>query len=342
MGSASLCIVYFLNRSEWAKDLHREYNILMFIHASANDIDLLKRGVTKLLYEVFPTNNSLYLLGSGVSAQHSKMESVLVQSIVDKYYLGGSFFIEDQAGSSLAANLLWRYMAFHDDVFLKELSRKIPDGFIKTIINEEYAQLSPLNDNPEYQIFLSAKRGSTIIDMNYEGFSVQNLRNHHFVIPMHGLANPELAKYTRNIRRDIVMWDLDMSKHSEIKRYPGEKQTKKIIAPHELHLINKVFPKLMWLVIIGYSFANTGNGLNDLALYDLIKEYVKYYKKIQIIIINPKPEPVVVLFESELDRTTIIPAYWNSLTRAIKTNRLILHKNYLQDILRDYYRFLVG
>jgi hypothetical protein len=75
-------------------------------------------------------------------------------------------------------------------------------------------------------------------------------------------------------------------------------------------------------------------------LYELIKEYVEYYKKIQIIIINPNPESVAVLFEKELDRVTILPTYWNSLTRAIQVNKGILHKNYLRSILHDYYRFL--
>ena len=136
------------------------------------------------------------------------------------------------------------------------------------------------------------------------------------------------------------MWNLDFSKYSNIKRYPGEKQTLDVIDPYKPYLINRVFPKLSWLVIIGYSFANTVTGLNDLILYELIKEYVEYYKKIQIIIINPNPDSIAVLFEKQLDRTTIIPAYWNSLTRAIKINRLILHKTNLRAILNDYYRFL--
>lgn len=327
-------IVHF----QWA--ILNRNNKLMPVTIAENSIDLLERGIEKLLYEAFLTHTSLYILGSGASARHSKMEPILVQTIVDKYYLGGSYDIDDKADNSLATNLIWRHMASHEDAFLKELSRKIPDSFIKTIINEEYAQLTPLSDNPEYQVFLLAKKGGTIIDMNYEGFSAQNLNNHHYVISMHGIANPMLAKFTKEIRKDILMWDLDMSKYSNINRYPGEKQTLDIIDPYKKHLINHVFPNLSWLVIIGYSFANTAMGLNDLALFELIKEYVEYYKKIKIIIINPNPESIAILFEKELNRTIIIPAYWNSLTRAIQLNRLILHKNNLRSILTDYYRFL--
>ena len=154
------------------------------------------------------------------------------------------------------------------------------------------------------------------------------------------VANPVLAKFTKEIREDIVVWNVDMFKYSRISRYPGEKQTIDVINRYKAHLINHVFPKLSWLVIIGYSFANTAMGLNDFVLYELIKEYVEYYKEIQIIIINPNPESVAVLFEQELNRTTIIPVYWNSLTRAIQVNKLILHKHNLRTILRDYHRFL--
>ena len=133
----------------------------MPVTIAENSIDLLERGIEKLLYEAFSTHTSLYILGSGASARHSKMEHILAQTIVDKYYLGGSYDIDDTADNSLATNLIWRHMASHEDAFLKELSRKIPDSFIKTIINEEYAQLTPLSDNPEYQVFLLAKKGVT-------------------------------------------------------------------------------------------------------------------------------------------------------------------------------------
>lgn len=312
----------------------------MLTKNSVKDIVLLEHGVAKLLYEAFPTNSSLYILGSGASARHSKMESALVDTIVEEYYKGGIYDVFDQTDNSLATNLLWRYMAIHEDVFLKELSRKIPDGFIKTRINEEYAQLTPLDDNPEYQVFMLAKKGSTIIDMNYEGFSAQNFKNYHHIIPMHGIANPDLAKFTKEIRHDILTWNLDMSEHSNIKRYPGEKQSNKIIAPYKSFLSKKVFPKLLWLVIIGYSFANTSSGLNDDVLYELIKEYVEYYKKIQIIIVNPNPEPIASLFEKELNRMIILPANWDTLTRAIQVSKLILNKNHLSDIMKNYYRFL--
>jgi len=312
----------------------------MLITNASHDINLLEKGIEKLLCSAFFTSNSLYLLGSGVSSRHSKMEAALVQTTVEKYLWQGSIDIDDKTSSSLATTLLWRYMASHEDAFLKELSRKIPDGFIKAIVNEEYAQLTPLCDNPEYQVFLLAKKWSTIIDMNYEGFSTQYLGKHHYVISPHGVATPKLAKFTKEIRRNIAMYNLDMSKYSDIKLYPGEKQTNNIIAPYRPYLCSHVFPNLLWLVITGYSFANTGHGLNDIFLYELIKEYVEYYKKIQIIIINPNPESVAVLFEKELDRVTILPTYWNSLTRAIQVNKGILHKNYLRSILHDYYRFL--
>jgi predicted Zn-dependent peptidase len=77
-------------------------------------------------------------------------------------------------------------------------------------------------------------------------------------------------------------------------------------------------------------------------LYEFIKERVEHYKEIKIIIINPNPESIAALFEKELkelDRVTILPAYWNSLTRSIKTNKLILGNNSTSQILRDYYRF---
>lgn len=118
-----------------------------------NDINLLSAGISALLYDVFPTNQCLYLLGSGASARFSKMEVSLAKIIVEDYWSGGSFGIEDQSEDSLAIKLLWRHMAAHEDAFFQELSRKIPDSFIKARVNEEYAQLKYANDNPEYKIF---------------------------------------------------------------------------------------------------------------------------------------------------------------------------------------------
>lgn len=83
-----------------------------------------------------------------------------------------------------------------------------------------------------------------------------------------------------------------------------------------------------------------GNHLNDAPLYEFIKERIEHYKKIKIMIINPNPEAVVVLFDKELDRVRVIPAYWDRLTRAISLNCFILHKEKLANILCDYFRFL--
>jgi hypothetical protein len=312
----------------------------MIVKSAQHDIELLEKGIESLLYHSFTTNNSLYLLGSGASARLSKMEYQVVQTIVTDYYAIGIFDIEEKANTSLAMNLLWRHMANHEDDFLRELTRKIPDNFIKARINEEYAQLSPHADNPEYQVFLLARKWSTIIDMNYEGFSAQYLSRYHHIINMHGIANQLLAKFTPKIREDIVLWGVDLSDHSNIKRYPGEKQTLETIKPFIPFLSNQIFPKLEWLVIIGYSFANTGDGLNDELLYELLNEYISHYKKIQIIIIDPKPEAIAMLFEKSMDRVKIIPAYWNALTRSIKINQFILQKNSFKKIIYDYYRCL--
>jgi hypothetical protein len=130
----------------------------MIIKSASRDIELLEKGVESLLCHSFITNHSLYLLGSGASARLSKMEYQLVQTIVTDYYAIGIFDIDDKANTSLAINLLWRHMAQHEDDFLRELAKKIPDNFIKARINEEYAQLTPLVDNPEYQVFLLARR----------------------------------------------------------------------------------------------------------------------------------------------------------------------------------------
>lgn len=304
---------------------------------SQKEIGLLEKGVEHLLHNTLPSN-SLYLLGSGVSARHSKMEHQLVGQVVSDYYDGGFFEVDDKANDSLALNLIWRYMAYHEDDFLKDLSRKIPDNFIKTRINEEYAQLTPLHENPEYQVFLLARRGSTIIDMNYEGFSSQYLKHYHHIIDMHGTANPLLAKFTQEIKEDILVWGVDLSNYSNIKIYPGQKQTYEIIKPYIQFLTDHTFPNIQWIAIIGYSFANTGNKLNDEPFYELIIEHLAYFKNIRIMIINPNPEPVAVLFEKFMDRVIIVPAYWNALTRSIKINQFILRKNSLQKIIYDYYR----
>lgn len=304
-----------------------------------NDINLLSAGISSLLYDVFPTNQCLYILGSGASARHSKMEVNLVKTIVEDYWAGGSFGVEDQSKDSLAIKLLWRHMESHEDSFVQGLSKKIPDSFIKARVNEEYAQLKYTNDNPEYKIFLLAKRLSTILDTNYEGFSAHYLKDYHHVIPLQGVANIKLAQFTKQRREDILMWDVDLSKYSNIKVYPGERQSDYVISVYKKHL-EDIFCRMEWLIIIGYTFANMGSYLNDAPLYEFIKERIEHYKKIKIMIIDPNPEPVALLFDRELDRTTIMPAYWDRLTRAIALNYFILHKEKLANILRDYFRFL--
>lgn len=52
-------------------------------------------------------------------------------------------------------------MTFQEDAYLKGVSSKIPDNFIMAIVNEEYAELKPLSDNPEYKNFLLAHKLST-------------------------------------------------------------------------------------------------------------------------------------------------------------------------------------
>lgn len=310
-----------------------------FIKPTANDVNLLRSGISTLLGNVFPTNQCLYILGSGASARHSKMESSLVQSIVEDYWSGGIFGIEDQLEDSLARKLLWRHMESHEDTFFQDLSRKIPDSFIKARINEEYSQLKYTNDNPEYKIFLLAKKLSTIIDTNYEGFSTFYLKNYHRVIPLHGVANVKLAQFTKQIREDILLWDVDLSKYSNIKLYPGERQNNHFIGAYKNYL-DDIFSRMEWLIIIGYTFASIGSDLNDSPLYEFIKERVEHYKKIKIMIINPIPEPVAALFDKELYRTTILPAYWDRLTKAIFSNYFILHREKIVNVLRDYFRFL--
>lgn len=305
----------------------------------SNDINLLSVGISDLLYSVFPINRCLYILGSGASARHSKMESSLAKTIVEDYWSGGSFGIDDQSEDSLAIRLLWLHMESHEDAFFQELSRKIPDSFIKARVNEEYAQLKYTNDNPEYKVFLLAKRFSTIIDTNYEGFSAYYLRNYHHVIPLHGVANVKLAQFTKQIRDDILMWGVDLSKHTDIKVYPGEKQSGNFIGAYKNHLAD-IFSRMEWIIIIGYTFANMGSYLNDAPLFEFIKERVEHYKKIKIMIINPSPEPVAALFHKEMDRTTILPAYWDHLTRAISLNCFVLHREKTASMLRDYFRFL--
>lgn len=176
--------------------------------------------------------------------------------------------------------------------------------------------------------------------MNYEGFSSQYLKHRHHIINMHGTANPLLAKFTQQIREDILVWGVDLSSYSNIKIYPGEKQTFEIIKPYIQFLTDHTLPNIAWITIIGYSFANTGVKLNDEPLYELIIDYLAYFKSIKIMIINPNPELIAVLFEKFLDRVIIVPAYWNALTRSIKINQFILQKNSLRKIIRDYHRFI--
>lgn len=312
----------------------------MLIKKSFTNLELFERSVETLLRHAFSTNHSLYLLGSGVSARLSKMEKQAAETIVSIYNDIGHFHVNDMPSDSLANRFLLRHMSNHKNELFRELTKKTPNSLIKSCVNELFSQQTFPKDIAEYQVFLLAKKGATIIDMNYEGFAKYFLNNYHYIINIHGLANPMLAKYTQEIRDKIIAWDIDLSTYSNIKVYPGERQTFETIKPHIQFLSDQVCPKLLWIVIIGYSFANTDTGLNDGMLYELLNEYIAHYKKIQLIIINPKPEPIVALFEKYMDRVTIIPVYWHAFTKSITVNQNISSYNSLRKIIFDYHVFL--
>ncbi|KTC75381.1 hypothetical protein Lbir_0526 [Legionella birminghamensis] len=268
----------------------------------------IENGIIFLI-ENFFRKNSLYLVGSGISIKYAKTISATKSAIKTSIFNSGSFpveinknpsdlqksLIEQPSFAEIQETIPWLYFnctpnARFENEYLKHILPTIPEKC------------------PEYEIFNFCQSGD-IFDFNHDGLSCRFIKNKNILIQHpHGKFPCHAADFLNSLDDLSLDYDLKLFEHWEI--HPPLKEKESILFSHPYNYLRNNFNQYDNIFIMGYSFCDDGNDMNDMFYFHLISELASRYQK-RLYIINPSYEQLAERLTSEIEEIYCCPIKWN-------------------------------
>lgn len=285
------------------------------------DIEKINKGVISVITSL--NSPSLFVLGSGVSIRYANTFTQAKTKIQSDIIEGGVYPISTNNNSSELRKLL----LIHTSEFEESENMNLW-LYSNTSTNEEFENLYLKNILPkipqicpEYEIFNQCTSKCIIFDFNHDCLSEMFIKNklvkiyyphnklpshaHHF---LHSLT--EIQKgYNLNL---FNAWSI----------HPPLQENKEILNTEPYLYLRNNFSQFKNINLIGYSFCDNGEILQDIYTFKLITDLAREHKKV-INIINPAPYRLEQLIAQATDNKVIVNSIelkWDLTSRAILEN----------------------
>ena len=279
----------------------------------------------------------LFVVGAGASAGLSPLgRDFWRESPLDYLRDLGSFPAIETPRSPLTQRMIDHSAIEIEDIFpggvsglsadeypFREILKRLPDGFARgnlkhVLARARYLARTEGTATDNYRVFRTF-HASIIADYNHDGLAQEFCGAMHAVVEMHGTIHPAYGspEFGARISR-LREFDTALPPDDLVMGLP------------ESWTDARLYRRLSWVMnkapqhvaIIGYSFAQMGNGYDDAVTLACFVQRFKHYPG-AILVVSPDPTQLYEMLSDALEIKTVYPIkrYWNVLAHAYLETR---------------------
>jgi hypothetical protein len=304
-------------------------------------MNITQRDVV-LLMDALCSDRTSFILGAGASAPEVPVMQDLIKRVLQQFKKHVQGFVNVEKPTS--THYLFAESIEDETEREKFLISSISE--LRYLIAKELnPPVSVFQKAPcQYRLLSMVKPGMQIINYN-----VDKLASVHCRSAKLNLVHGEIPIEFVNL--------LPIEKAIEISQYGIEIIPEKSfwlpVPELESELLNKIEPAYRSLlnvsniVVIGYSFGMSSNGMMDQLSFDALVEYCSN-RNIRIYVVSPSPRDLAECLEECLKNSNIvqIPVYWNLFCRAIlsvflkyRMSDLSTVPRFAEEVIRRYFQY---
>ncbi len=201
------------------------------------------------------------------------------------------------------------------DDMTRELLRRVPPNFVRSNIMHHLAKAIHQRRLSHNYIAMRCFHPSLVLNFNHDGLASYLCGDVHRVIPVHGTVEPWAGSpdALAFIRSAGIEYDLAVAPDDLLMMEP-ESYADMALAKRLMPMIEY---KPMFIAIIGYSFAWTGNRHNDQVALDCLADHYRWFDG-PVFVIDPEPARIQELLAERLHAAHVIgiSARWNLVAHA--------------------------
>lgn len=272
----------------------------------------LEPAAVALLLESLDSANTAYILGAGASAPDVPVMQELIRRVLGSFRENVKGFIPTEEPTP--THYLFAEQASDEDTRQELLASSI-ETFRVLIAHELKPKPLALQEPPaQYRVLAAVRPGATMINYNVDGLASQHCARARVLVP-HGQVPDFVGRMPLAGAVHLTQEGIEIVPAGSFWLPEPEREQDLVarIDPAYRSLLN-----VGTIVVIGYSFGLSSDGIMDRVSFEALREYCRG-KKVRILVVDPSPWRLAETLGETLQNLEIIPvpAYWNVLCRAI-------------------------